>query len=170
MSQPAAQLEFLYQQHAPELLRYLTRNAPTPADAEDLLQDTFIEAARFDDRMTEAASPRAWLFGVARNLAAAFRRRLHTRRPATLAHDVAAPQPSAVDPRVEQVLAALDKLSSPFRETLDLRLREDLSYAEIADVLRVPVGTVRSRLHAAIRTLTDQLNPESQPRSQEPLP
>ncbi len=170
MSQPAAHLEALYHEHAPELLRYLARNAPTSADAEDLLHDTFIEAARFDERIEEAASPRAWLFGVARNVAAAFRRRLQIRRAAPLLGDVADARSSAADPRLEQLRAALEKLASPFRETLELRIRDDLSYAEIADVLGIPVGTVRSRLHAAIKTLSDELVPQSESQSSEPSP
>jgi len=170
MSQPAAQLEALYQQHAPELLRYLVRNIPTAADAEDLLQETFIEAVRFDSRIGEAASPRAWLFGVARNVAAGFRRRLRLRRTAPLIADVAAPAAPDVDARLEQVRRALQQLDSPCRETLELRIRDDLSYAEIAEVLRVPVGTVRSRIHAAISRLTDELNPQVRPPSPETTP
>jgi RNA polymerase sigma-70 factor (ECF subfamily) len=170
MSQPPAQLETLYQRHAPELLRFLARAVPSAADAEDLLQETFIEAVRFDDRISEAASPRAWLFGVARNVAAAFRRRLRTRRTVPLLHDLAAPAAASVDPRLEQVRRALQNLESPFRETLELRARDDLSYAEIADVLQVPVGTVRSRIHAAIRTLTEELCPQTDPSPTEPSP
>lgn len=170
MRRQAAQLETLYHEHALELLRYLARNAPTPADAEDLLQDTFIEAARFDDRLNEAASPRAWLFGVARNVAAAFRRRLRTHGQAALSADVAAPTLPSADPRLGDLRTALQQLDSPFRETLELRIRDDLSYAEIAEVLGVPIGTVRSRLHAAIRTLTDQLNPDSNTSATETSP
>jgi RNA polymerase sigma-70 factor (ECF subfamily) len=50
-------------------------------------------------------------------------------------------------------------LPPQIRETLDLRLRDELSYEEIAAVLAIPVGTVRSRLHDALRKLQSELNP-----------
>ena len=52
---------------------------------------------------------------------------------------------------------AVARLPEPFREVLELRLREELSYGQIAQVLEIPVGTVRSRLHHAVQRLRESL-------------
>jgi RNA polymerase sigma-70 factor (ECF subfamily) len=59
----------------------------------------------------------------------------------------------AEDPRLENMRAAIAGLPEALRETLALRLRAELSYEEIAETLQIPVGTVRSRLHDAVRRL-----------------
>jgi RNA polymerase sigma-70 factor (ECF subfamily) len=61
------------------------------------------------------------------------------------------------DERLAAVRAAIASLPEAQRETLELRLRNELSYEEIAAVLGIPVGTVRSRLHGAVKTLRDRL-------------
>jgi RNA polymerase sigma-70 factor (ECF subfamily) len=93
---------------------------------------------------------RAWLYAIARHVAAtAYRRRRSMERlPAALAE----PQ-EAEDPRLERMHQAIAELPMPMRETLELRLRSELSYEEIASVLEIPVGTVRSRLHGALQRL-----------------
>ena len=57
------------------------------------------------------------------------------------------------DPRVEEMRQAMSKLPIAQQETLELRLSRDLSYQEIATVLEIPLGTVRSRLHNAVNHL-----------------
>ncbi len=68
--------------------------------------------------------------------------------PANLSQDC--PQP---DPRIEQMRQAITKLPIAQQETLELRLTQELSYQEVATVLEIPVGTVRSRLHNAVGRL-----------------
>jgi RNA polymerase sigma-70 factor (ECF subfamily) len=152
----AEHLDSLYREHAPALLRYLGHRFGRAAPAEDLLQDTFLQAVRGADRLEDFPSPRAWLFGIARHvgLTAVRRRRESEQIPPSV------PAPSAVDtdPRVAVVREAIEGLSPPLRETLELRLRDDLSYEEIAGVLGIPVGTVRSRLHHAVRRLRDEVS------------
>lgn len=153
------QLESLYQQHAPDILHYLRRLARDPAEAEDLLQETFLEAARHWEGVAAACSPRAWLFGIARNLSRGTRRRWRIWRTQPLPERLGAAASPAEDPRLESMRAAIGELSAPYREALELRLRHDLSYAEIAEVLSIPVGTVRSRLHEAVTQLRERLQP-----------
>jgi len=154
-------LASLYQAHGPDLLRYLRRpDAAAGPSAEDLLQETFIQAMRRADALAGVRSPRAWLFGIARHvtLTAARRARpMQTLNLETVAADGG--QLIAEDPRLEPMRSAIGRLPDVLRETLELRLRDELSYDEIADVLAVPVGTVRSRLHHAMRRLREAVAP-----------
>ena len=129
---------------------YLRRIVGDQQLAQDLLQETFVQAIRSKAKLTNVYSPRAWLFGVARNLAMnTIRRRPSVvSLPANLSQDRCEP-----DPRVEEMRQAISKLPPTQQETLQLRLSQDLSYQEIATVLEIPLGTVRSRLHNAVNHL-----------------
>ena len=102
-----------------------------------------------------AASPRAWLFGVARNVGMNACRRRRTFAP--LPEEVASPAKAEDDPRLGRMRQAIAALPGAQREALGLRLQDELSYEEIAAVTGVPVGTVRSRLHHAVRRLRQTL-------------
>jgi RNA polymerase sigma-70 factor (ECF subfamily) len=147
-------LEALYREVGPDLLSYLRRAAGDLHTAEDLLHETFLQAARRVERLADAISVRAWLYAIARHVAAtAYRRRRGIERLPT----VLAEREAAEDPRLEQVRQAIAGLPATLQETLELRLRNGLSYEEIANVLQIPVGTVRSRLHGALRRLREAL-------------
>ena len=153
----ATGLAELYQDVGPGLLAYLRRRLGDRHVAEDVLQETFCQAARRLERLAEAASPRAWLFTIARNLAATMRRR---RGPAVeLTVEPPAVEPTA-DARLDALRAAIAELPEAMRETLELRLRDELSYEEIAAVLGLPIGTVRSRLHHAVQRLRTTMQTE----------
>ncbi len=152
------QIEALYAEHGSDLLRYLQRVFGHAASSEDLLQETFVRALLGWRRMSEAVSARAWLFGIARNVGREAARR---RRPEMLPSDVAAPAESPADERLDRVRAAMVMLPEEQREALELRLTAGLSYEEIASVTGVPVGTVRSRLHYAVRRLRDAVTDRS---------
>ena len=158
MDEAMMQVRVLYEEHGGALLRYLRGLTGRAETAEDLLQDTFVQAMRGLDRVGEARSPRAWLFAIARHLGLNALRR---RRPTVPLSEslVAAPAVDA-DPRQEQVKRAIADLPGIQREALSLRLAHELSYEEIAEVLGIPVGTVRSRLHHAVRKLREQLRKE----------
>ena len=149
-------LEQLYREAAPALLAYF-RHQPTLAGAaEDLLQDTFVRALKHRERLETAVSRSAYLFGIARHVVLdALRRVKPDGIPAEL-HCVPEVRP---DERLESMQAAIAELSPPHREALLLKLQQDLSYEEIAEVLGIPVGTVRSRLHHAVLRLRQVLNP-----------
>jgi RNA polymerase sigma-70 factor (ECF subfamily) len=147
------QLEAWYREHGPDLLGYLRRHFGGTEAAEDLLQETFVKALRGQRQALQAASARAWLFGIARHVGLASLRR---RRPtAALEREPAADVPPDEDPRLAAVRAAIARLPDGPREALELRVRGELSYEEIADVLSIPIGTVRSRLHHAMQQLRD---------------
>ena len=129
---------------------YLRRIVGDLQLAQDLLQETFLLAIRSKDKLADASSPRAWLFGVARNIAMnTIRRRSSVvSLPENLSQDCSPP-----DHRIEQMRQAITKLPIAQQETLELRLTQELSYQEIATVLKIPLGTVRSRLHNAVGRL-----------------
>lgn len=156
MNEPMAHVQALYHEHGGALLRYLRGITGRSETAEDLLQETFVQAMRRVDRLRSADSPRAWLFAIARHLGLNALRR---REGVPLSDNVAAAAVDEEDPRREQVRRAMADLPAPQREALQLRLCHELSYAEIAEILAVPVGTVRSRLHNAVKTLQERLRP-----------
>jgi RNA polymerase sigma-70 factor (ECF subfamily) len=153
------QIESLYTKEGPGLLGYFHRLAGDEEAARDLLQETFVTALQFPERMATAVSPRAWLFGVARNIGLTWARR---RRPmAALTADVAAPAQD--DSQVDRMLQAIAELPDAMRDTLQLRLAQELSYQEIATVMGVPIGTVRSRIHNAVGLLRMHLAGADEP-------
>lgn len=141
----------------------LTRNY---AEAEDLVQDTLLRAYRgiggFDGR-----HPRAWLLTILRNTHINRNRR---RRPGLLRDPDAATDrmisaasnertDAGIDDEIDlEIISALQSLDEPFRRVVELVDIDGLSYAEAADVLDVPVGTVMSRLHRARTRIRDRLN------------
>jgi RNA polymerase sigma-70 factor (ECF subfamily) len=150
------QIEALYDCHGPALLRYLQRNFGLCAAAEDLLQETFLQLLSQDGAEQAAVSPRAFLFGIARHVGLTAMRRAKLKRTHVL-NDVAAAPTDKNDLALQQMRTAIAQLPEQIRETLELRLRDELSYEEIATVLEIPLGTVRSRLHTALRLLREAL-------------
>lgn len=151
-------LRLLYAEHGPALLRYLRRLTGRAEGSEDLLQETFVQALKGLDRVDAALSPKAWLFAIARHLGLNARQR--RRDLLALPDELPAGPRERPDPRREDMREAIAALPDKQREALQLRLTDGLSYEEIAQVLDIPVGTVRSRLHAAVNTLRDALRQE----------
>lgn len=155
------QLDALYRETGANLLAYF-RGRPTLApQAEDLLQETFARALQHPERLAAALSPRAYLFGIARHVAHDALRR--TQVAVALTDDEFSAD-EVEDARLADMREAVAQLPSAQRETLLLKLRHDLSYDEIAETLAIPIGTVRSRLHAAVHSLRATLNPPSPTR------
>lgn len=147
-------LERLYNTHGAALLAYLRRGFGWCASPEDMLQDTFVAAMRRPQRLAAAQSPRAWLFGIARHVGLSAARRHRPAAAPSIETDAPAAQ---TDPQIADMRELIVALPEVLRETLELRLRERLSYEEIAVVLAIPIGTVRSRLHAAMQQLREAM-------------
>ena len=147
-------LKRIYQETGPELLAYFRRRHGSPELAEDLLQETFAAVMRHPRRLLQADCPRAYLFGVARNNSATALRQAHP-ADAPLADAVA--EAETPDPRLDAMREAIGRLDPALRQVLQLRLREEMAYEEIARFLNIPVGTVRSRLHYAVKNLRQAL-------------
>src|ERR1043165_5613908 len=146
------QIEAMYQAHGAAVLRYLQRNFGSCAAPEDLLQETFLRLLARGDRLAQAVSPQAFLFGIARHVGLSAARRAKVTRTTAIG-DLTAPESISNETELSEMRNAIAKLPEQMRETLALRLQDRLSYDEIAEVLRIPVGTVRSRLHTAMCTL-----------------
>jgi RNA polymerase sigma-70 factor (ECF subfamily) len=159
-------LESLYRLLGPALLAYLRRRVGRQGDAEGLLQETFVIAARQFESLNAADSPKAWLFGVSRNLAREQARRGPRRAMLAISVEPVAPIEFEDDERLDVMRVAIDRLPNVQREVLELRLAQDLSYAEIAQALEIPIGTVRSRLHNAVAALRQTLSGKGQGKAE----
>ena len=156
------------------LYRTALRLTHVPADAEDLVQETYLKAFRAADRFQPGTNLRAWLFTILHNTA---RNRARDRARDTVTADSEAVERAddsggawapagTVDTPETRLLretltpdlqAALDALPGPFRQAVWLRDVEEFSYAEIAEMLSIPVGTVMSRISRGRRLLFDHL-------------
>ena len=155
------------------LYRTALRLTHVPADAEDLVQDTYLKAFRAEHQFKPGTNLRAWLFTILHNAArnrARDRARDHVdvdsdaveraMENATGAQGAAATPESLLlrDTLTPDLQAAIDALPAAFREAVWLRDVEEFSYAEIAEMLQVPVGTVMSRISRGRRLLFDRLH------------
>ena len=146
----------------------LTRNR---ADAEDLVQDSVVKALRFEERFTPGTNQKAWLYTILHNT---WRNRRRDAARDTVDVDSVAVEEAASLPggpvaleTPERILlretldadlqTALDELPDAFREAVWLRDVEEFTYAEIAAMLDIPIGTVMSRISRGRRALFERL-------------
>jgi len=138
-----------YRETAPRLRVFLRHLLGGEQEAEDVMQETFTQIWRRPHRFDpERGSPRAYLFGVARRQAAEWRRK----QKATDELGIDPSAPSGVEV-ASMVTEAFGRLTLEHRTLLWLREVEGQSYQELATILDVPLGTVRSRLFAAREAL-----------------
>ncbi|MCA9756317.1 MAG: RNA polymerase sigma factor [Candidatus Eisenbacteria bacterium] len=159
-------LAMLYRRHASSLLEYLTRLVGEPSDAEDLLQETFLTIMERRGSYSARGRFRPWLFTVARHLAVDRLRR--RRRGLDLAEDDLdfLVSPRSIDPTetisfqelTGQIDSALLDLPPSYALAFHLRVRESFSYREIAMIHGEPEGTLRSRVHHALRKVREFLD------------
>jgi len=166
------QLVLVHLDGAYNLARYLTRD---PDLSEDIVQEAVLRAFRGFGQF-RGGPARAWLFAIVRNCcrtaqAGAGARMALVVPESSLGEDAAALVEQAADPAptpeeaalrrsdADRVRAAIEAIPEPFREAVVLRDLEDLSYAEIAEVTGVPVGTVMSRLARGRAMLAKELLP-----------
>jgi RNA polymerase sigma-70 factor, ECF subfamily len=155
--------------HLDSLYRVALRLTGNTAEADDLVQETMLKAYRAWHQFERGTNAKGWLLTILRHaFINEYRRR--TRHPETV--DIDAIEPFSVFQEVQdddpqgtffdrivddEVLRAIDTLPEQFRETVVLSDVEGMSYEEIARVLEVPVGTVKSRLFRARRMLQQKL-------------
>ena len=161
--------------HLDALYRTALRMTRSEADAEDLVQETYIRAFRFRDQFTLGTNMKAWLFRILTNTFINTYRRKTAQPEVTdldgidefslyrrMADDRAAS--TSPDPEAEllnsvvdtEVTNALEELPEKFRTTVLLDV-EGFSYKEIAEMLAIPIGTVMSRLHRGRKFLQKRL-------------
>ncbi len=158
----------LFEFFAPRLKSFMQRSGVSEAAAEELAQEALLavwrKAALFDPASTGAA---AWIFTIARNLRIDAHRR-EKRGGLTEASDVEiefqvdeSPQPDsrlAAAQSEQRVRAALSRLSSDQMRVVELSFFEEKAHAEIAELLGIPLGTVKSRLRLAMTGLRNLLS------------
>lgn len=155
----------LVQAYGPQTLRYL--QALVGDDAEDVLQETWLAAFRGIRELHDPGAFHPWLLRTARHRALNWLRK-HQRERELLVDSTQEPaveEPAEPDfpPDLDfideaRLNAAMREMPPPQREVLVLRYRDDLSYAQIAQLTAVPLGTVRTRLHHARKRLARLLN------------
>jgi RNA polymerase sigma-70 factor (ECF subfamily) len=148
----------LFSRYKQPLFGFFRRRLTDPAQAEELTQETFLVLLRSASRYQPRALFRTYLYAIGFKILRAQRRKTIFR--ATFIGLSRASQDPATHDSPDSNLAireALAKLESTEREILLLREFEQLSYSEIADLLRVPINTVRSRLFRAREALRDIL-------------
>lgn len=182
--QPGA-MEVLIRRHHDDLLRFLERLVGDKTAAQDVFQDTFLQVHVSADTFDPSRRFKPWLFTIAANKARDLLRKNNRRRTLDLSApvggsagsgddgqtrfidlmEVSVIQPQDAAQRVEvqaAVQAAVQRLSPSLREVLLLAYFQKLSYSQIADALEIPLGTVKSRLHAAVAAFAkawDSMNP-----------
>jgi RNA polymerase sigma-70 factor, ECF subfamily len=156
--------------HAPRLFRlamWLERNR---ADAEDVVQDTMIQALRSFHRFQPGTNCRAWLITILQRIVSN-RRRAKGRSIVVSDPDDRIAQTVPFVPPVPQsltdetVLATLRRLPTAFQDVIVLCDVEELSYKEAAEALAIPIGTVMSRLHRGRAQLRTELGAAENPKN-----
>ncbi len=153
MSDSPAELTQAYAEFGTLVRAYAVGRLGNLHDADEVLQETFLAVAQNMADFLTASSQKAWLLGIARNIVRHRVRNLTLRRTAHLEHDPEARSLMTADPRLDDMKRAIDRLPDAQREVLELRLEHECSYEEIAGALHIPIGTVRSRIHAAVASL-----------------
>lgn len=153
--------------HLAALYRTACRLTARPAEAEDLVQETYLEGHRCADTLKDPERCRAWLFRILHNLwnerrtreaARALARGLGPEAAGNLEHELTEGGYS------DEVERALARLPDEFRTAVLLVTVEEMSYGEVAEVMGCPIGTVRSRvargralLATALATTVDEI-------------
>lgn len=167
-------LSALLTRYQNRLYRYLLRMLRNQAEAEDLFQQTWVRVAEKIRRYDPSRNFEPWLFALARNLAIDHLRRV---RPESLdepiagsdsetgetpAARLASAEPPVLDgilqrERSSRLHEALDSLQVSYREVLTLRFEEEMKLEEIAEVLGVPLSTVKTRLRRGLEHMREAL-------------
>lgn len=167
--------DLLVAKYQRRLMRLLSRIVHDPAEAEDVVQETFIKAYRALRHFRGDSAFYTWLYRIgintAKNFLATQGRRAPTSTDADADHaeafndgehlrDINTPESMLASKQIAQTVnAAMDALPVDLRTAIALREIEGLSYEEISDIMSCPIGTVRSRIFRAREVIADKLRP-----------
>lgn len=172
----AGALEILVRRHHDDLMRFLYRLVGERSAAEDVFQEAFLQVHLSADTFDATRRFKPWLFTIAANKARDLLRKNNRRRTLDLGAPVGGPRSedgttfvdlmkvSGLSPgesadqaeRDARVQRAVMELPLSLREVLLLAYFQRMSYSQIADVLGIPLGTVKSRLHSAVAAFARQ--------------
>ena len=168
--------DLLYQKemvpHMDLLYHFALRTTGGADDAKDLLQETYLKAYRFIDKYEQGTNAKAWLFRIMKNSFINNYRKT-SRAPEQVDYDAIEDYYELVrdqtlegndmrkqfynDLLEDEVVKAMDSITEEFRTIIILSDLEGLTYEEISEMLDIPLGTVRSRLHRARKNLQVKL-------------
>jgi RNA polymerase sigma factor (sigma-70 family) len=151
--------EELFARYRDPLYRFFRRRLHAVERADDLTQETFLAVIRATSRYEPRSLVRTYLYGIAWKLLAVERRQ--QMKNASPADPTSEPSTGGAPDTSLWVQQAIEKLDATEREILMLREYEQLSYSEIADLLRMPLNTVRSKLFRSRMALKGFLEPAS---------
>ena len=139
------------------LLNFFGRQGVSSFEAEDLVQETYLRLWKYRREYVRTAKLSTFLFLMARQVRIdALRRQI---RRENREERWVEEQPTSEGPKAfgirEDVRWALAKLSEPLRDVIEFGVFQDLPYAEVAEILGIPVGTVKSRMHNALKELKE---------------
>jgi len=150
-----AAFEYLFDRYRDAILRLFVQRSGSPEDAADLLQETFVKVFIHLDRYSPEYTFGQWVYTIARNTFIDFVRRRQADLP--IDERFAAPASSAPNPEESvinsqqrvQIDRYIARLPEHYRTLIRMRFFDEYSYEEIADKLRLPLGTVKTQIHRA---------------------
>ncbi|MHC4499386.1 MAG: RNA polymerase sigma factor [Planctomycetota bacterium] len=155
------EVEELWTNAAGKVRAYVVCVCGSRTDAEDILQDCYLRAVRGWSRFDGRGSRQAWLFGIAKKACADWYRQKNRRASVVSVESPDEFGDNSLERRdtdqIELIWEAIEDLDAEQREVVHLRFAAELSYAEIAQTLAIPVGTVRSRLHRGLKAVREQI-------------
>lgn len=165
--------------HLDAMYNFALRLTSDPSDAEDLVQDTIVKAFRFFSSYEKGTNAKAWLFRILKN-SYINNYRKQSKQPNQVDYDEVSTfyetiraertDTSDLEDKMfrdlidDDISKALDELPEDFRTVVLLCDIEDFTYEEIANMLDVPIGTIRSRLHRGRNLLKAQLEEYAEKR------
>ncbi|USX17330.1 RNA polymerase sigma factor RpoE [Oxalobacteraceae bacterium OTU3REALA1] len=167
--------DMLVAKYQRRLMRLLSRIVHDPAEAEDVVQETFIKAYRALRHFRGDSAFYTWLYRIGINTAKNFLATQGRRTPTSTEadaeqaegfndgehlRDINTPESMLASKQIAQTVnAAMDALPVDLRTAIALREIEGLSYEEISDIMACPIGTVRSRIFRAREVIAEKLKP-----------
>ena len=169
--------------HLDAMYNFALRLTSDPSDAEDLVQDTIVKAYRFFSSYEKGTNAKAWLFRILKN-SYINNYRKQSKQPNQVDYDEVSTfyetiraertDTSDLEDKMfrdlidDDISQALDELPEDFRTVVLLCDVEGFTYEEIANMLDVPIGTIRSRLHRGRNLLKSQLKEYAEKRGYQP--
>lgn len=156
------EFEALALPHLNDLYSTARRTIGNTTEAEDIVQDAYLQAWRSFHRFEPGTNIRAWLFKILFHVTAHHRRKLFRFKQSDLtdemlAETMAYEPPVATELRDEEVLEALAQVPDNYRAVMLLADVQEFSYKEVAEILHIPIGTVMSRLNRGRKVLREAL-------------
>lgn len=152
--------EEVYEQTSGKLRSYIYCMCHDRGEIDDLLQECYFRALNNWKQFRGQGSREGWLFGIARKICIDWCRTNKSRdlQPMdNLEGSGTTIKAENVSDEVENVWCAINELNEDYKQVMYLRFAGELSYQEISESLGIPVGTVRSRLHRALKEVRERL-------------